>query len=50
MKIKEAIQILKLHNVWRRGAKVVMIAPKELGEAMDTIISHYEGSNLIKSK
>ena len=51
MKLKEAIQILKEHNEWRRfqGANNMptesypsMAHPRELGMAIDTVVSHFE--------
>jgi len=43
MKLEEAIKILKEHNIWRRGAEdVKMTNPKELGIAIDTVVSNYE--------
>lgn len=38
MNIEEAIQILKDHNKWRRGADMPMTDPKILGEAIDCIV------------
>jgi hypothetical protein len=47
MEIKEAIQVLKDHNVWRRfddekseGPK--MTDPKKLGIAIDTVVTEFE--------
>ena len=51
MKLKEAIQILKEHNEWRRfqGANNMptesypsMAHPRELGMAIDIVVSHFE--------
>jgi len=51
MKLKEAIQILKDHNTWRRfdgtsDASIEsypsMAAPRDLGIAIDTLVSHFE--------
>jgi hypothetical protein len=51
MKLKEAIQILKDHNEWRRFDGVSdlpielypsMSAPRDLGIAIDTVVKHYE--------
>ena len=39
MTLKEAIQILKTHNEWRRGADVSMGSTTELGIAIDIIVS-----------
>ena len=50
MKLKEAIQILKDHNEWRRFNSVglsrksdpKMAQPRELGIAIDTVVKHFE--------
>jgi len=50
MKIKRAIQILKNHNEWRRFNSIdlpkesdpKMAHPRELGIAIDTVVSHFE--------
>lgn len=42
MKIEDAIAILKQHNEWRRGADISMTDPKILGEAIDTVIEHFD--------
>ena len=39
MNLTEAISILKIHQEWRLGADIVIIEPKELTEAMQTIIN-----------
>ena len=39
MNLTEAISILKIHQEWRLGADIVSIEPKELIEAMQTIIN-----------
>lgn len=39
MNLTEAISILKIHQEWRLGADIVSIEPKELTEAMQTIIN-----------
>lgn len=44
MNIEKAIETLKRHNMWRRGADIEMASPKKLGEAIDTIVNHYEKS------
>ena len=38
MNLKQAIQILKTHNQWRRGALIEQTTPKELGIAIDIIV------------
>jgi hypothetical protein len=47
MKLKQAIQILKDHNVWRRfdGETTFhtnMVNPRDLGIAIDTVVSYFE--------
>lgn len=37
MNIKEANEILKRHNLWRRGVEIEMENPTNLGEAIDVI-------------
>jgi len=38
MKLSEAISILKIHQQWRLGIDIVMIEPKEITKAINTII------------
>ena len=44
MELKQAVQILKDHNAWRRDNTSLipqpMISPKELGKAIDVIVDH----------
>ena len=46
MELKEAIEILKRHNLWRRDrndvSSIKMEHPKTLGIAIDIIIEHFE--------
>lgn len=47
MELKEAIEVLKNHNVWRRFDGEIdggpeMISPKIIGIAIDTVVSEYE--------
>ena len=42
MNLKQAIQILKTHNQWRRGALIEQTTPKELGIAIDIIVNIFE--------
>jgi hypothetical protein len=42
MTLDEAITILKIHQMWRLGADIVMIEPKELTQAIDIILKNYE--------
>lgn len=44
MELKQAIEILKSHNEWRRGAEILMTDPTTLGEAIDTIVDHFRGT------
>lgn len=38
MEIKQAVEILKAHNEWRKGADTPHTEPKDLGDAIDTVI------------
>ena len=54
MKLKEAIQILKDHNLWRRydgkiGEGPKMAQPRDLGIAIDTVVSHSESKNIVNN-
>lgn len=42
MNKEKALDILRTHNEWRRGAEIPMQDPKELGEAIDIAISVLE--------
>lgn len=42
MDIKNAIELLKHHNKWRKGADVKMVSPKALSEAIDIIVKEFE--------
>lgn len=42
MKIEKAIEIIKTHQMWRRGAEIPMTNPKELGIAIDVIVKYFE--------
>lgn len=42
MTAKMAIKALKRANRWRRGAKIKMPDPKELGEAIDVAVTILE--------
>lgn len=46
MKLKEAIDILKKHNKWRRDKnvppKIKMQNPVKLGQAIDVVVKEYE--------
>ena len=57
MKIKQAIQILKDHNEWRRFNSIdlpktsdpKMAQPRELGIAIDTVVNHFETQNIVNN-
>ena len=58
MKLKEAIQILKEHNTWRRfdgmsdmptESDPKMANPRELGVAIDIVVSHFETQNIVNN-
>jgi len=38
MTIKQAIKILEKHNLWRRGEEVKMLAPEQIGKAIDVLL------------
>ena len=42
MKLQSAIQILKRHNEWRRGAEIDQVDPKLIGMAIDTVVKYLE--------
>ena len=43
MTILEAIEILKIHNKWRRGSDyVTMASPEDLGKAIDIVVGYFE--------
>lgn len=37
MNLKEAIEILKLHNEWRKGADAEQLHPVKIGNAIDLV-------------
>jgi hypothetical protein len=43
MTLKQAIEILEAHNAWRRGEDVPMIAPEQIGQAIDVVVSDLYG-------
>jgi len=57
MKLKEAIQILKDHNTWRRFNSIdlpktsdpKMAQPRELGIAIDTVVKNFETQNIVNN-
>ena len=46
MKLEEAIKVLENHNEWRRNNdipnSIVMVDPKELGIAIDIVVSEFK--------
>lgn len=42
MELKQAIEILRKHNEWRRGAEIPMTDPKILGEAIDCVVENFD--------
>lgn len=38
MTTQQALDILKHHNIWRRGADIQMQSPAEIGEAIDKAV------------
>ena len=51
MKLKEAIQLLKEHNLWRRydgkiGEGPKMIEPEKLGIAIDKVVNKFENLSI----
>jgi hypothetical protein len=45
MTLRRAIEILELHNQWRRGAEIPQQSPELLGIAIDTILTHLKTQN-----
>ena len=45
MKLKEAIEILKYHNSWRRSERGQMIDPKLIGIAIDKVLSDVKNAD-----
>lgn len=42
MTSKEAIELLRRHNEWRRGAEIEMESPEELGKAIEAVCARVE--------
>ena len=38
MTIDEAIEVLELHNQWRKGADIPMETPARIGMAIDLVV------------
>jgi hypothetical protein len=48
MEISKAVQLLEIHNKWRRGDDgVKMVNPTELGEAIDTVVNNLKNHGVI---
>ena len=45
MKVKEAIEIMKAHNAWRRGNTADVQDVKKIGIAIDTLVKLAESLN-----
>ncbi len=46
MTIEEATEILRIHNLWRRGAEDIQpYAPSLIGEAIDVVLKYYYANN-----
>ena len=43
MTLQKAIEILEAHNKWRKGEETQQQSPKEIGEAIDTILEAVKG-------
>ena len=50
MKLQSAIQILKRHNEWRRGAEIDQADPKLIGMAIDTVVNYLEAPQRFNPK
>lgn len=42
MTTKEAINILKLHNDWRKGANIEMQRPSDITKAIEVIVQLFD--------
>ena len=50
MKLKQAVEILKKHNKWRRGDEnITQPAPSQLGIAIDMVVSEFKDKEAYKS-
>lgn len=38
MTLQEAVEILRVHNIWRRGGSNTMQDPKLIGKAIDVVV------------
>lgn len=39
MTLKQAIEVLKIHSLWRKGAEITPVNPKELTEALEIALN-----------
>ena len=42
MDVQEALRLLEHHNKWRKGADIKMPNPKDLSEAIDTVVNEFK--------
>lgn len=47
---KEAIEVLRHHNEWRRGADIQQLNPETIGKAIDYAIKYLENESKIIEK
>ena len=45
MTIQQAIDILDLHNQWRRGAEITQQSPETIGIAIDLVLTTLKNAN-----
>jgi len=45
MTIQQAIEILDLHNQWRRGADILQQSPQTIGIAIDLVLTTLKNAN-----
>jgi hypothetical protein len=45
MTLPEAMEVLKNHQIWRKGADITPTDPKQLTEALDIVIQLVESLN-----
>ena len=43
MAIREAVEVLRAHNQWRRGDDADALDPRVISRAIDAVIAHFEG-------
>ena len=46
MTIEEAIEVLELHNQWRKGAEIPMESPVRIGMAIDLVVCELKNLRL----